>query len=104
MEAAERLRIYGPNRVERVTKAPTDSVTPLGLGVESSGPDIMKIPPRPQRRPLMDLPLALRSYIFLGMTEAVAAMAAFFFVLILGGCHYGVRAQWRKPMDMMVQG
>jgi len=73
MEAAERLRIYGPNRVERVTKAPTVSVTPLGLGVESSsGRDIMKIFPRPPRRPLMDLPLALRSCIFPGMMEAVA--------------------------------
>lgn len=72
MEAAERLRIYGPNRVERVTKAPTASVTPLGLGVESSsGRDIMKIFPRPPRRPLMDLPLALRSCIFPGMMEDV---------------------------------
>lgn len=60
-----------------------------GLGVESSDRDIMEIFPLPPRRPLMGPRLALRSYIFLGMIEAVAAML-FFFVLILGGWHYSV--------------
>ncbi len=67
----------------------TDSLTALGLGVERAGPDVMRIPPRAPSRRLMDLPLVLRSYAFLGLMEAVAAMSAFFFVLHLGGWHYG---------------
>ena len=87
MEAAERLRIYGPNRVERVTKDHGVCHAP-GVGVElPSGRDIMKIFPRPPRRPLMDLPLALRSCIFPGMMEAVAGHCGnggILFVPILG--------------------
>jgi len=67
----------------------TDSLTALGLGVERPGPDAMRIPPRSPRRRLMDVPLALRSYLFLGVMEAIAAMAAFFFVLVTGGWQYG---------------
>ena len=67
----------------------TDSLTALGLGVERSDPDIMRVPPRPPRSPLMDLSLALRSYFFLGAVEAASAMAAFFFILFDGGWLYG---------------
>jgi len=37
----------------------------------------------------MDWPLALRAYAFLGLIEAAAAMAAFFFVLDGAGWNYG---------------
>ncbi len=57
MEAAERPRTYGPNRVQRFTLC----LAP-GLGVASSRGDIMEIFPRPRRRPLMGRPLALRNY------------------------------------------
>jgi len=66
----------------------TDSLTALGLGVERPHPDVMRVPPRAPGRRLMDLPLALRSYLFLGAMEAMAAMAAFFFVLLAGGWRY----------------
>ena len=59
----------------------TDSLTALGLGVERPDPQIMQRPPRPQSERLMNWPLALRAYLFLGLIEAAAAMAAFFFVL-----------------------
>jgi hypothetical protein len=49
----------------------------------------MQRPPRPQRERLLNWPLALRAYLFLGLIEAVAAMAAFFFVLHGGGWKYG---------------
>ena len=67
----------------------TDSLTALGLGVEKPDPQIMQRPPRPQHQRLLDWPLALRSYLFLGLVEAIAAMGAFFFVLLAAGWEYG---------------
>jgi len=64
----------------------TDSLTALGLGVESPDPQAMRRPPRPQRERLLNLPLA---YLFLGAIEVAAAMAAFFFVLNRAGWAYG---------------
>jgi len=66
----------------------TDSLTALGLGVEKPDPQIMRRPPRSQRERLFDWTLARRAYLFLGMIEAVAAMAAFLFVLHGAGWKY----------------
>jgi len=49
----------------------------------------MQRPPRPRRERLLTWGLLARAYLFLGMLEAAAAMAAFFFVLQLGGWTYG---------------
>jgi len=67
----------------------TDSLTALGLGVERPDLRAMRRPPRPQSERLLSLTLALRAYLFLGVIEAVAAMAAFFFVLRAAGWTYG---------------
>jgi magnesium-transporting ATPase (P-type) len=67
----------------------TDSLTALGLGVEEAHPEAMRQPPRSQNEWLMNLSLALRAYLFLGVIEAAAAMASFFFVLKGGGWSYG---------------
>lgn len=67
----------------------TDSLTALGLGVESPNPRVMQLPPRSPRDRLFDWPLALRAYLFLGMIEAAIAMAAFFLVLHGAGWRYG---------------
>ena len=67
----------------------TDIVPALGLGAEKPHPDVMRRPPRTRRQRLMDLPLLLRSYLFLGVFEAVAAMSAYFFVLFRGGWSFG---------------
>jgi magnesium-transporting ATPase (P-type) len=56
----------------------------------------MQRPPRPQREGLLNWPLALRAYLFLGVIEAAAAMAAFFFVLRAAGWKYG---QVLAPQD-----
>jgi magnesium-transporting ATPase (P-type) len=47
---------------------------------------------------LLGLPILLRGYAFLGVLEALAAMAAFFFVLLLGGWNYGRELGWRDPL------
>ena len=67
----------------------TDSLTALGLGVEAPDPQVMHRPPRLQGDRLFSLSLALRAYLFLGLIEAIAAMATFFFVLYGSGWAYG---------------
>ena len=67
----------------------TDMVPALALGAEKPDPATMQAPPRPRSARLLDWPLLARAYLFLGVIEAVAAMAAFFFVLRLGGWEYG---------------
>ncbi len=67
----------------------SDSLAALGLGVERPDPQIMRRPPRPQGERLMNWPLALRAYLFLGLIEATVAMAAFFFVLYGARWNYG---------------
>jgi sodium/potassium-transporting ATPase subunit alpha len=67
----------------------TDSLTALGLGVEAPDPQVMRRPPRSQGDRLFSASLALRAYLFLGAIEAIAAMAAFFFVLDGSGWAYG---------------
>jgi sodium/potassium-transporting ATPase subunit alpha len=67
----------------------TDLVPAIGLGQEPPDGEAMNRPPRGQRGRLLDTKLILRSYLFLGLVEAVWAMFMFFLVLHLGGWHYG---------------
>jgi magnesium-transporting ATPase (P-type) len=67
----------------------TDMLPALALGAEKPEPGVMKQPPRPRAERLLTGEILLRSYGFLGVMEAVAAMAAFFFVLSLGGWAHG---------------
>ncbi|MDP2239573.1 MAG: cation-transporting P-type ATPase [Burkholderiales bacterium] len=67
----------------------TDLLPALALGAEKPAPDIMQQPPRRRAERLMNWPLVVRAYLWLGMLEAAAAMAAFFFVLGAGGWRYG---------------
>ncbi len=67
----------------------TDMVPALALGAERPDPAVMQRPPRPRGERLMHWPLIVRAYLFLGVLEATAAMAVFFFVLEEGGWHYG---------------
>jgi magnesium-transporting ATPase (P-type) len=76
----------------------SDSLTALGLGVERADPQIMQRPPRPASERLLNLSVGLRAYLFLGLIEAVAGMAAFFFVLERGGWHYGAELGALDPV------
>jgi magnesium-transporting ATPase (P-type) len=67
----------------------TDTLPALGLGAEKPDPGTMRMPPRARGARLLDWPLLARAYLFLGVIEAAAAMAAFFFVLHRGGWEYG---------------
>ncbi len=74
----------------------TDMVPALALGAEPPEPGIMAKPPRPRNKRLLDLPLLLRAYCFLGPMEAVACMAGFFFIYFQHG--------WRPGMTMADSG
>jgi magnesium-transporting ATPase (P-type) len=70
----------------------TDLIPALALGTEKPEPGIMNKPPRPKTERLLNLPLLLRAYGFLGPIEGILSLAAFFFVYLLGG--------WRPAMGI----
>ena len=76
----------------------SDTLAALGLGSERPAPQIMQRPPRPQGERLMNWPLALRAYLFLGLIEAAAAMAVFFLVLDRAGWKYGESLAAHDPV------
>jgi len=67
----------------------TDMLPALALGAEKPTPGLMKQPPRKLKERLLDLPLIIRSYLFLGPIEAIACMFGFFYVLYNGGWIWG---------------
>ncbi len=74
----------------------TDMLPALGLGMEKPHPGVMQQPPRARHDRLLNWSLVVRAYLFLGIMEAAAAMAAFFFVLHGAGWHYG---EMLSPLD-----
>ncbi|HJW26189.1 MAG TPA: cation-transporting P-type ATPase [Rhodocyclaceae bacterium] len=67
----------------------TDMLPALALGAEPPQAGVMERPPRPRSARLLDAPLALRAYLFLGVIEAAAALAMFFGFLLAGGWRWG---------------
>jgi len=67
----------------------TDMLPALGLGAGKPEPGNMTRPPRPRKERLLDWRLLVHVYLFLGILEAIVAMAAYFFVLHGGGWHWG---------------
>jgi sodium/potassium-transporting ATPase subunit alpha len=76
----------------------TDSVTALALGAERSDVQVMHRPPRSRKEHLMNTALGVRAYLFLGLIEAGAGLAAFFFVLHGGGWQYGTDLPASNPL------
>ncbi len=76
----------------------TDMLPALGLGTEKPHPGVMRQPPRARHDRLLNWPLVARAYLFLGVMEAAAAMAAFFFVLHGAGWRYGEEISHLDPL------
>ncbi|MBI5599747.1 MAG: HAD-IC family P-type ATPase [Deltaproteobacteria bacterium] len=68
----------------------TDILPALGLGLEPPEKGIMKEPPRPRGKRLLDFSTLTRAYLFLGLIEAVLCMSAFFFVYWTRGWRWGL--------------
>lgn len=69
----------------------TDMLPALALGSEKPAPDIMQRPPRPKDEHLLTRAVLIRSFLYLGMWEAVAGMAAYFYVMYSGGWSWGLQ-------------
>jgi len=76
----------------------TDMLPALALGAEKPDPDVMNRPPRARNERLLSWGLLARAYLFLGVLEAAAAMAVFFFVLDAVGWHYGIVLDRGDPL------
>jgi magnesium-transporting ATPase (P-type) len=68
-------------------KGALEAILPLCTEVETGGGAVALT--AAERERLLTSQLLMRAYLFLGVLEAAAAMAAFFFVLMRGGWHYG---------------
>ncbi|HEX9156142.1 MAG TPA: cation-transporting P-type ATPase, partial [Nitrospira sp.] len=76
----------------------TDMIPALGLGTERPLAGVMDIPPRPRTERLLNRPLLLRSYLFLGGIEAIVAMGGFFLYLFANGWTWGTPLSWSSPL------
>ena len=76
----------------------TDMLPALALGAEKPDPDVMHRPPRKRGERLLSWGLLARAYLFLGVLEAAAAMAVFFFVLDAAGWQFGTSLDRSDPL------
>lgn len=76
----------------------TDMFPALALGSEKPSPEIMQRPPRPAGEHLLTHGVIIRAYLFLGLWEAIAGMAAYFYVMYSGGWSWG---QALAPTSML---
>jgi calcium-translocating P-type ATPase len=76
----------------------TNIVPALALGAEPPHRGTMIRPPRPRTERLLTWPLLTRAYLFLGPLEAVAAMSAYFFVMLGGGWALGEAVPATDPL------
>jgi sodium/potassium-transporting ATPase subunit alpha len=68
----------------------TETIPALGLGAEPPEADIMKRPPRPKEKGLIDRTVLFSGYVFLGLISSIGVLFAYFYVLNRGGWHWGV--------------
>jgi len=76
----------------------TDMLPALALGAEKPAPEVMSRRPRRRSQRLLSGRVLARAYLFLGLLEAAAAMAAFFFTLRSAGWEYGMPLAAPAPL------
>ena len=75
----------------------TDMVPALALGNEPPEQGVMDQPPRDRNEHVINRPLILRAYLFLGLIQSVAAMSAFYFM-------YWINGYWGQWLDLPASG
>jgi potassium/sodium efflux P-type ATPase len=75
----------------------TDIVPALALGAELPEPGVMERPPRNLNDHVVTRSLLLRAYLWLGLAQSLAAMAAFYFM-------YWTNGYWGKWIDLPSSG
>ncbi|HEX5593512.1 MAG TPA: cation-transporting P-type ATPase [Solirubrobacterales bacterium] len=63
----------------------TETLPALALGQEAAEPGIMGRKPRPRSQRIIDRPLLVRAWLFLGLISGALGMGAFFYVLLRAG-------------------
>jgi len=76
----------------------TETIPALGLGVEASETTIMKQPPRPKEKGLIDKGALFKGYVFLGLISTIGVLFGYFFVLYKGGWHWGTALPMDDPL------
>lgn len=76
----------------------TDMVPAIALGADPPQPGIMNVPPRPTTERLLNAPLLVRTYFFLGLNSAVLAMGAFFIYLFTQDWTWGAPLNWSSTL------
>jgi len=71
----------------------TDMVPALALGDEPPEPGLMDRPPRDLGEHVINRPLLVRAYLFLGIIQSIATMAAFYF-------QYWINGYWGQWLDL----
>ena len=71
----------------------TETLPALALGTERSEAGVMNFPPRPRGKGLVDKTLLFRGYVFLGLLNTAAVLAAYFWVLYQGGWRPGAQLE-----------
>jgi magnesium-transporting ATPase (P-type) len=67
----------------------TETLPALALGSEKPEPGIMDRPPRPKTKGIVDKTVLYRGYVFFGLLNSAAVLAAYFLVLHRGGWSFG---------------
>jgi magnesium-transporting ATPase (P-type) len=75
----------------------TETLPALALGTEKPDPEVMRMPPRPKNKGLVDRDILLRGYVYLGVLSAFFVVISFLWVLFRGGWHQGVQLE---PNDL----
>lgn len=76
----------------------TDTLPAIALGRGPSESDVMNRPPRPRKERLLNFPIILRGYIFLGSIEAIIVISGYFWVLYGGGWQFGQSLPFSDPL------
>ena len=63
----------------------TETLPALALGREPAEPGLMEQQPRPRSQGVIDAPMLVRAWLFVGLISAALVMAAFFFTLTRAG-------------------
>ena len=71
----------------------TETLPALAPGVEEPEPGVMDVPPRSKKQGVVDKLLLFRGYVFLGLLNTAAVLAAYFYVLYQGGWSFGIQLE-----------
>jgi sodium/potassium-transporting ATPase subunit alpha len=76
----------------------TDMAPAIALASETAEADVMTQPPRSRSERLLSRDLLLASYLLWGLVESAAGFAAYFWVLVRGGWHFGEELSRTAPL------